>query len=196
MQEARRGLQNVGYFVSKIFLGLFLKVPHHEHMKLDISPLQQQTPHSCVASVLQMLSRYYDHFPMTHEQAMVLTKCEPDGAMLECIGPILGRKCKPLSGLEDVADTLEFGHPVISNDSVTYIDNHAILIIGYSRLGFHFIDPATGTLKWRRIEWFQKASSEFFILPYRTSTKLCKNKHEHREREESPCLEQELSSYQ
>lgn len=145
-------------------------------MKVIVEPKQQQTPYSCVASVLQMLSRYYDGFPMTHAQAITLTRCEPEGAPLECVGEILQRKLRKLRTFAQVREALKWGHPVVANDCLTYVDDHAILITGFSKLGFYFIDPGTGCEKWKHVNWFAEATQEMLIFPYRTDTKPCKTR--------------------
>lgn len=133
-------------------------------MKLPIEPMQQETSFSCVASVLQMLDRYYTGFNMTHDQAIALTRCNPDGAELNIIGKILRRKRQALQGIRAMRRALRDGHPIATDDNETYADPHAILVHGETPKGFWFVDPSSGEEVWKPANWF-RASTEFLIFP-------------------------------
>ena len=134
---------------------------------LQIKVVRQWTSYSCTAAVAQMVAGYHD-IRLGHRKAIELTKCRPDGATL----PFIARALKREHGLRhrtlrtrlQVRAALRRGEPVMSNDSMTYESDHAILVIGATNKGFWIVDPAIGQILWRHERQFFKAADEFIAV--------------------------------
>ena len=105
---------------------------------------------------------------MSHPKAIKLTKCKPDGASLTHVARVLkcefGLRPKSLRTRRDVRAALKRGEPVISNDSFTYAEDHAILVVGETAKGFYIADSVVGQIRWKHEDRFMAGASEFIAV--------------------------------
>ena len=134
---------------------------------LPIKATRQWTEYSCTAAVAQMVAAYYG-IKVGHRKAIELTKCKPDGATLEYVARMLNRQYgltpKALRTIGQIRKALVDGHPVMSNDALTYTDDHAILLVGQTPKGFWIADPAVCEIYWRREDKFKAGAHEFIAI--------------------------------
>jgi len=134
---------------------------------LPIKVHRQWTSYSCTASVAQMVAQHYG-FRLLHHQAIRLIKCRPDGATLGTVARALkrayGLQARRLRSKSQLRAALNNGQPVMTNDSVTYEDDHAILLIGQTPKGFWVADPAVGEVYWKHERQFLAAADEFIAV--------------------------------
>lgn len=134
---------------------------------LPVKPYRQWTPYSCCASVFQMVAAYYG-VRVSHLKAIKLTRCHPDGASLTSVARVLKREYrlrpKHLTSKRQVRAALKRGEPVISNDSLTYEDDHAILVVGQTAKGFYCVDPVLGQVRWKHQQRFMAGAHEFIAV--------------------------------
>ncbi len=106
---------------------------------LPVKVVRQWTSYSCTAAVAQMVAEYHD-IRLGHRKAIALAKCKPDGATLPFVARALkrehGLQHKKLRSRAQVRAALRRGEPVMSNDSMTYDSDHAIIVIGETTKGF------------------------------------------------------------
>jgi len=134
-------------------------------MKLPIRAFQQQTSYSCVASLLQSLLLFYKGETISHERAITLAQCDPEtGAELTNIATALKMTPRQLTTWVAVKKALFNGQPIIADDNVSYVDGHAILLVGATDNGVWVLDPNTAKTVWRTKEWLWDASEEFYVL--------------------------------
>jgi|GEM_PF-4643539 len=128
---------------------------------------RQWTSYSCTAAVAQMVSHYYG-IRLGHRAAIQLTDCRPDGATLTSVARALkrsyGLKPRTLRTRAQVRSALKQQQPVISNDALTYENDHAILVIGSTPKGFYIADPAVGEIYWRHERRFLAGADEFIAI--------------------------------
>ena len=134
---------------------------------IQVKAVRQWTSYSCTAAVAQMVAGYHD-IRLGHRKAIELTKCRPDGATLPFVARALkrehGLQHRTLRSRAQVRAALRRGEPVMSNDSVTYENNHAILVIGATTKGFWIADPAVGEIYWRHERQFFAFSQEYIAV--------------------------------
>lgn len=148
-------------------------MPWRNHSKtptkgsLAIKIQRQWTPYSCTAAVAQMVARYYG-IKLSHRAAIELAGCHPDGATLSSVAKALkkshGLRHRALRKQSEVREALARGLPVMSNDALTYENNHAILAIGATAKGFWIADPLLGEVYWRHERQFFKSANEFIAV--------------------------------
>ena len=101
-------------------------------------------PYSCTAAVAQMVTQYYG-IKLSHRAAIELAGCQPDGATLSSVAKALkkshGLRHRTLRKQSEVREALVRGEPVMSNDALTYENDHAILVIGATAKGFEIAYP-------------------------------------------------------
>ena len=114
---------------------------------LGIPPKRQWTSYSCTASVAQMVAHYYG-IRIGHRKAIEMTQCKPDGATLAAVAQALrlSHRLRPrtLRSKAQIKAALRQGQPVMTNDDLNYISDHAILLVGETPKGFWIADPAIG----------------------------------------------------
>ena len=114
-----------------------------------------------------MVSHYYG-IRLGHRAAIHLTDCRPDGATLTSVARALkrnyGLKPRTLRTRAQVRTALKREQPVMSNDALTYENDHAILVIGSTPKGFWIADPAVGEIYWRHDRQFFAGSDEFIAI--------------------------------
>lgn len=134
---------------------------------LDVMMHRQWTNYSCTAAVAQMVAHYYG-IQIGHRKAIALTKCKPDGASLSAVARALkkshGLRPRTLRVRSQIRSALQKGQPVMTNDSLTYENNHAILLVGETPKGFWIADPAIGEVYWRHERSFFAAAEEFIAV--------------------------------
>ena len=134
---------------------------------LQVKMHRQRTSFSCTAAVAQMVSHYYG-IRLGHRAAIHLTDCRPDGATLTSVARALkrnyGLKPRTLRTRAQVRTALKQQQPVISNDALTYANDHAILVIGSTPKGFWIADPAVGEIYWRHDRQFFAGADEFIAI--------------------------------
>lgn len=149
-------------------------LPWRKHKKaspkrtaLQVKVVRQWTSYSCTAAVAQMVAGYHD-IRLGHRKAIELTKCRPDGATLPFVARALkrehGLQHRKLRSRAQVRAALRRGEPVMSNDSMTYDSDHAILVIGATIKGFWIADPAVGEIYWRHERQFFAFSQEYIAV--------------------------------
>lgn len=123
--------------------------------KLEIIPCgAQNRGYSCGASVLQIVTRYFKGYHISHEKAIELTRCKPDGSNTKDIKRALkkiGLNGKLIRRHEiTIKKRINEGNLVIINDNFTYSpDDHWILISGYTENFFYIFDPNTNEIRRR-----------------------------------------------
>jgi len=144
-------------------------------MKRPLLLVRQKYSFSCTASVLQTAHHFLCGEVLSHENAIRLTNCRPDGASLVKVARILqklsGALWTPLQSVCSVRRALDAGNLVIAADSLTYVDDHAVLLVGVTSCGLYVFDPATGRVHWRRDQWARDASGEFIVLKRTRTTR-------------------------
>ncbi len=114
-----------------------------------------------------MVLHYYG-VKISHREAISLTGCRPDGALLVDVAQELhrqhGLKMQTLRSASAVRKALRSGYPVISDDSVSYRENHAILVVGETPKGFWIADPAICEIYWRHEKQFLEGADEFIAI--------------------------------
>ena len=159
-------------------LTLILKIirsflPRRRHARkackgsIQIKMHRQWTSYSCTASVAQMVAHYYG-IRLGHQKAIKLTRCKPDGADLGDVAKALNRSHgllhRILKSRSQVRAALRNGQPVMTNDSLTYEADHAILLVGQTPCGFWIADPAVGEIYWRHERSFFAGADEFIAV--------------------------------
>ena len=134
---------------------------------LKVKLHRQWTNFSCTAAVAQMVCHYYG-IKLTHVKAIKLTKCLPDGASLPFVARMLrqeyGLTIKSLKTKAQVHAALKRGEPVITNDSVSYSNNHAVLLVGETPKGLWIADPAVCEVYWRHENQVMAGADEFIAV--------------------------------
>lgn len=140
----------------------------HTSHRLPIRPVQQWTPFSCTAAVLQAVHHYLGGEKLGHLRAIKLMNCCPDGAPLGQIASLVKRRfrcrSKRLRTAHSIRAALRRGIPVLASDDLTYSDGHAILVTGFTAKGYWTMDPAVGRLRWRTQRRLLAASDEFIAI--------------------------------
>ena len=137
-----------------------------------IHPYQQEHSYSCGAAVMQAVSNHLGK-ELTHAQAIRLTRCKPNGATLERVAEAMMtfhscvvRRLKQATAIRcAIAD----GAMILAGDKLTYVDDHAILLYGFTHEGFFYLDPARGATFWQQDKWFFDAGDEFIAIRARKS---------------------------
>lgn len=134
---------------------------------LQIKLHRQWTTYSCTAAVAQMVLHYYG-IKVSHREAINLTDCRPDGAYLADVAKKLrleyGFKIQFLKSAAGIRRALRRGEPVITNDSASYVEDHAILLVGETPKGFWIADPAICEIYWRHEKQFLESAGEFIAV--------------------------------
>ena len=134
---------------------------------LRIKLARQWTDYSCTAAVAQMVTNYYG-IDLSHRKAIELTGCKPDGAMLSDVGDRLaaeyGLKVRSLRTKTQIRKALQREQPVMTNDSLTYDENHAILLVGETPKGFWIADPRTCEIYWWHEDRLMAGADEFIAV--------------------------------
>lgn len=137
------------------------RAPRHQAVAI----FQQRYDYSCTASVLQSVHHYLTGEAMSHEEAIRITECKPDGAQLSVIASALrsltGARTRKLRRMSEARRSLRAKRFVISCDNLSYCDPHAVLLVGSTRAGFYVLDPNTARITWRRDQWVKEAADEF-----------------------------------
>jgi len=137
-----------------------------------IHPYRQEHSYSCGAAVMQALSNHLGK-ELTHAQAIRLTRCKPNGATLERLANALmalhGCVVRRLKQASAIRCAIADGAMVLAGDTLTYVNDHAILIYGFTHNGFFYLDPARGATFWQPDDWFFEAGDEFIAIRTRKS---------------------------
>lgn len=137
-----------------------------------IHPYRQEYSYSCGAAVMQALSNHLGK-ELTHAQAIRLTRCKPNGTKLERVANALvtlhGCVVSRLKQRNAIRCAIADGAMILAGDKITYVDDHAILIYGFTHEGFFYLDPARGATFWQPDEWFFDAGDEFIAIRARKS---------------------------
>ena len=135
---------------------------------LSISPIQQRYKYSCCAAVMQVANHFLTGKRLSHEKAICLTGCRPNGAtftrVARCLSRLSGATCRELNSLAAVRRAIDRGHLVLACDNGTYEDAHAVLFCGVTRAGIYVFDPASGHVRWRHNRWVAQVTNEFFCI--------------------------------
>jgi hypothetical protein len=111
---------------------------------------------------------HYDGRRLSHLKAIQLTKCYPDGACLSYVARVLrkeyGMRHKRLRSRREISAALKRGDPIITNDSITYEHDHAVLLVGTTPKGVWLADPAIGGLRWMHQDVLRTAADEFIAV--------------------------------
>jgi len=141
------------------------KVPRKKGLQIKVQ--RQWTNYSCCAAVAQMVAQYYG-IRLGHRKAIQLTKCKPNGTTLEKVGKVLSREyglvARSLRTKNQIRRSLQQEYPVMTNDSLTYVEDHAILLVGETPKGFWIADPATCSLYWRHEDRVMAGADEFIAV--------------------------------
>jgi len=113
---------------------------------LPIRRFAQTTGYSCVASVFQSVLHYMANKKISHQHAIDVLDCEPDGALLTDIPKVLRKKFGvPARSrqikISQIRNAIDKKSPVIAADVKTWKDEHAVLVIGYNDDGYWVLDP-------------------------------------------------------
>jgi ABC-type bacteriocin/lantibiotic exporter with double-glycine peptidase domain len=134
---------------------------------LPVKAFRQWTGYSCCASVLQMVADYYGN-SVSHLRAIKLTGCRPDGASLTHVARVLRREYglhpKHLKSKAQIRAAIQRGEPVIANDFISYLNNHAILLVGETPKGFWVADPVVGQIRWRHERQMMAGADEWIAV--------------------------------
>ncbi len=134
---------------------------------LDIQVHRQWTSFSCTAAVAQMVAHHYG-IRIGHRAAISLTDCKPDGATLTSVATALkrshGLRSRTLKTRLAIRSALRGGEPVMTNDALTYNEDHAILLVGETPKGFWIADPAIGEIYRRHERSFFAGADEFIAV--------------------------------
>ncbi len=135
---------------------------------LPVLVVEQEFPYSCCASVLQATTHFLSGRLLSHQEAIHLTNCNPDGAQLEDIAMVLRKECrvrtKALRSRSAVRAALKAGNPVISCDNISYAEPHAVLLVDATQKGFYVADSIPQTIRWKSAEWIKRAADEFIVV--------------------------------
>lgn len=135
---------------------------------LPVPVYQQKTPSDCGPAVLRMLFGFFTGRVLPQSSALRLTKWTKDGVYLHeiprAMRKLTGSRSKRLPNLSAARAALRKGIPVVSNDSVTYADDHAILLVGKTPKGIYAADPNTGEIRLKSTKWMKVASDEFYAI--------------------------------
>lgn len=134
---------------------------------LRIKVHRQWTDYSCTAAVSQMVLHYYG-IDIGHRKAIELTGCKSDGAILSDVANILAREygfaVRELSAKSQIRKALQQGYPVMTNDSVSFAENHAILCVGETPKGFWIADPRTCEIYWKHEDRIMAGADECLAI--------------------------------
>jgi hypothetical protein len=136
-------------------------------MKRPLLLVSQKYSFSCTASVLQTAHHFLCEEVLSHEQAITLLNCRPDGASLEKVAKILkrlsGARWTPLKRVCSVRRAIHAGGVVLAANTTDYEDDHAVLLVGVTPYGFRVFDPATGRIAWKSDQSVKAAANGEFI---------------------------------
>lgn len=136
------------------------------HLPVRVFP--QTYDYSCCASALQTALHVLTGEVVEHDEAVILTKCAPNGAQLSRIATVIRRRCpvrpKRLSRLAAVRRALNAGQMVISTDCVSWGGRHAIVLVGATPAGFYIADSNVPVVRWKREAWVRRAADEFIAI--------------------------------
>lgn len=139
------------------------KLAHHA-----IQVFPQLYSYSCTASVLQSSLQFAGALPPSHDEAVEMLKCNPDGAYLRKVAMFLRKRAnattKALNGISEIRSALRKGGIVISSDDVRYGEPHAIIIIGQTRCGFYIADSNHPKIRWVRTHYLRQSSDEHIAV--------------------------------
>lgn len=136
-------------------------------MKRPLLLVPQQFSFSCTASVLQTAHHFLSGEVLSHERAIKLLNCRPDGASLERVARILhrlsGARWNALRRISAVRAALYAGKLVLAGNSLDYVDDHAVLLVGVTPYGFQVFDPVPGRIVWKNDQSVKAAANGEFI---------------------------------
>ena len=75
-----------------------------------------------------------------------------------------GLRHKRLKSRKEISAALQRGEPIITNDSITYEHDHAVLLVGMTPKGVWLADPALGGLRWMHQDVLRTAADEFIAV--------------------------------
>ena len=110
-----------------------------------------------------MVAAYYG-INLSHRKAIELTGCRPDGAILSEVADTLAREygfqIRHLKTKAGIRKALRRKQPVMTDDSVSFRENHAILLVGETSKGFWIADPRTCEIYWRHEDRYMAGADE------------------------------------
>jgi len=125
-------------------------------MIIPVWPCRQWTRYSCSAAVLQMGIRHVTGQRLNHLAAIRLTECQPDGCTLARLQSVFrkqGARVRSVRlSVRVFSRVLDDGHLIVAGDTLSWREDHVILVIGYTANRFWIIDPIIGlaTLRAKR----------------------------------------------
>lgn len=160
--------------LSKVFVSMFglhrLTRGRRCRRHASVIIFPQRYDFSCTASVLQSVVHSATGKTISHDHAVALTRCCPNGAQLSDVATaatnLYGAGSRTLKNLRAARFALARGRVVVSCDNRTYGEPHAILLVGVTPKGVYVVDSNRSDVCWKKDQWCRKSADEYIeVIP-------------------------------
>lgn len=135
--------------------------------QLNVTIYQQPDAVTCVHTVFRIAADYFGH-TFSHQEVLNKLGKSKNGYTLKDAAIKLKKHCKlkhkTLYSVKEICKYIDNYYPVMASDDFTYVDNHAILIVGYDENNFSILDPNTGQITFKDKKFVFKHSDENIVI--------------------------------